>query len=271
MGLEDLRATEAAWNESRSRTLKLTSRVGAIGTVAITALSAPAVWLSDKIYTGSAHVAVTSTLMGILMVPLMLVVVHERKKQLITTDELMQRLQPMSFHQATEAAQTHAQRRENQFDARNSKPASPVRSRWPRASPRSSRWSNGRSAVPCGRTGGGPAGGQQSCPRDTDGVRLAYRRTAALWRGLTRSLSGGGAGHRSRFTDSEDLDACPKLHGRRQGPCSAVCVPVSIIGRTVGVIHTTGQPGAEFEEDTVAELLATLANLAGACASASCA
>ena len=35
------------------------------------------------------------------------------------------------------------------------------------------------------------------------------------------------------------------------------------MGRTVGVIHTTGQPHAVFEEEAVAEL-ATLANLAGA-------
>src|SRR4051794_12920199 len=41
-----------------------------------------------------------------------------------------------------------------------------------------------------------------------------------------------------RFPDSEALDACPKLRGRVDGRCSAVCVPVSIMGRTVGVIHS---------------------------------
>ena len=66
-----------------------------------------------------------------------------------------------------------------------------------------------------------------------------------------------------RFPDSEALDACPKLRGRAEGACAAVCVPVSIMGRTVGVIHATGEPGTEFDEMAVQDL-GTLANLAGA-------
>ena len=66
-----------------------------------------------------------------------------------------------------------------------------------------------------------------------------------------------------RFADSDDLDACPKMRGREQGRCSAVCVPVSIMGRTVGVIHAIGAPTEELEESEI-EALQTLANLAGA-------
>jgi diguanylate cyclase (GGDEF)-like protein len=66
-----------------------------------------------------------------------------------------------------------------------------------------------------------------------------------------------------RFRDSENLDACPKLRGRAYGPCSAVCMPVSIMGRTVGVIHAAGPPNELVAEETVHDL-ATLANLAGA-------
>lgn len=66
-----------------------------------------------------------------------------------------------------------------------------------------------------------------------------------------------------RFADSEALDACPKLRGRATGSCSAVCVPVSIMGRTVGVVHATGERTAEFDEAAIYDL-ATLANLAGA-------
>ncbi|HET9692532.1 MAG TPA: sensor domain-containing diguanylate cyclase [Acidimicrobiales bacterium] len=65
------------------------------------------------------------------------------------------------------------------------------------------------------------------------------------------------------FADSEELDACPKLRGRPAGAVSAVCVPVSIMGRTVGVIHSTGAVGERLADDSVADL-ATLANLAGA-------
>lgn len=65
------------------------------------------------------------------------------------------------------------------------------------------------------------------------------------------------------FTDSNHLDACPKLRNRPEGRLSALCVPVSIMGRTVGVIHATGEPGAKVDSDHVDDL-ATLAKLAGA-------
>jgi diguanylate cyclase (GGDEF)-like protein len=66
-----------------------------------------------------------------------------------------------------------------------------------------------------------------------------------------------------RFGDSEDLDACPKLRNRKEGRLSALCVPVSIMGRTVGVIHATGAPAQSLDDDAVQDL-GTLAKLAGA-------
>jgi len=66
-----------------------------------------------------------------------------------------------------------------------------------------------------------------------------------------------------RFSDSDDLDACPKLRNRAQGRLSATCVPVSIMGRTVGVIHATGAPQEDIADNAV-EDLETLAKLAGA-------
>jgi diguanylate cyclase (GGDEF)-like protein len=65
------------------------------------------------------------------------------------------------------------------------------------------------------------------------------------------------------FADSDDLDACPKLRNRPQGRLSALCVPVSIMGRTVGVIHATGEPEETVADEKVDDL-ATLAKLAGA-------
>ena len=65
------------------------------------------------------------------------------------------------------------------------------------------------------------------------------------------------------FSDSDHLDACPKLRNRPEGRLSALCVPVSIMGRTVGVLHATGEPGAKVDDDHVDDL-ATLAKLAGA-------
>lgn len=56
------------------------------------------------------------------------------------------------------------------------------------------------------------------------------------------------------FTDSEEIDACPMLRGRARGRCSGVCVPVSIMGRTVGVIHTTGEVDETPSLSTIAAM-----------------
>jgi diguanylate cyclase (GGDEF)-like protein len=52
------------------------------------------------------------------------------------------------------------------------------------------------------------------------------------------------AGRTVIYPSSSDLDACPRLHGRPGGPCSAACVPVTIMGHAVGVLHVVGEDGA---------------------------
>jgi diguanylate cyclase (GGDEF)-like protein len=52
------------------------------------------------------------------------------------------------------------------------------------------------------------------------------------------------------------------LRGRDQGRCAGVCVPVSIMGRTVGVIHATGPVGEPIGDESIAALQ-TLANQSG--------
>ena len=64
------------------------------------------------------------------------------------------------------------------------------------------------------------------------------------------------------FSDSDELDACPLLRGRERGRCSAVCVPVSIMGRTVGVVHAVGEITDSLDLAAV-HSLQTLANQAG--------
>lgn len=74
------------------------------------------------------------------------------------------------------------------------------------------------------------------------------------------------AARRSRvhhFPDSEAVNACPKLAGREQGRCSALCIPVSVLGRTVGVIHAVRDLGASVDPRSVDDLQA-IANQAGA-------
>lgn len=55
------------------------------------------------------------------------------------------------------------------------------------------------------------------------------------------------------FASSEGLDACPHLDNREAGPCAAVCVPVSVGGRSIGVLHSASEvTSPPSEADTAA-------------------
>ncbi len=45
------------------------------------------------------------------------------------------------------------------------------------------------------------------------------------------------------FERSTDLDACPRLRERPGGASSAMCVPVTVLGTPMGVLHTVGESG----------------------------
>jgi len=64
------------------------------------------------------------------------------------------------------------------------------------------------------------------------------------------------------FADSEQLHACPKLRDRETGPVSAACVPITFMGRAIGVLHATGEQGTAPDAETV-ERLARLASHTG--------
>ncbi|MGX7679035.1 diguanylate cyclase [Jatrophihabitans sp. DSM 45814] len=64
------------------------------------------------------------------------------------------------------------------------------------------------------------------------------------------------------FPDSDAVNACPKLADRDQGRCSALCIPVAVMGRTVGVIHSVQELGATVEDGAI-EDLQSIANQAG--------
>jgi diguanylate cyclase (GGDEF)-like protein len=53
------------------------------------------------------------------------------------------------------------------------------------------------------------------------------------------------------WVSSSDLDSCPYLQDRANGDCSAVCVPVSIAGNTVGVLHATAADGEPPTSNTI--------------------
>ncbi len=58
------------------------------------------------------------------------------------------------------------------------------------------------------------------------------------------------------FEGSESLNACPKLRGRASGPISAVCVPVTFMGRALGVLHATGPLDSPPTAESVSQLTA---------------
>jgi diguanylate cyclase (GGDEF)-like protein/PAS domain S-box-containing protein len=91
-----------------------------------------------------------------------------------------------------------------------------------------------------------PTAGAPSCPVESPFSCVAVRR-----------------GNSVVFNSSESLNACPKLRDRAEGPCSAVCVPISFMGRSLGVLHTTGPEGDPLGNEQVAQLT-TLATQAGA-------
>lgn len=65
------------------------------------------------------------------------------------------------------------------------------------------------------------------------------------------------------FDGSDDLAACPKLRDRSPEPVAATCVPVSVMGRSTGVLHTTRPPDAG-DVQLEADRLGSLATRAGA-------
>ena len=82
-----------------------------------------------------------------------------------------------------------------------------------------------------------PTGEPPACPVGSPNECVAARRAQSMV-----------------FADSRDFDVCPKLRQRDGGPHSAVCVPVSIVGRAVGVLHGVGSAGEAPGEDVVGGL-----------------
>ena len=95
------------------------------------------------------------------------------------------------------------------------------------------------------RAASSPTAGAPSCPVESPFSCVAVRR-----------------GNPVVFESSEGLNACPKLRDRPSGSCSAVCVPISFMGRALGVLHTTGPVDRPLDRDRVSQLT-TLATQAG--------
>jgi diguanylate cyclase (GGDEF)-like protein len=69
-------------------------------------------------------------------------------------------------------------------------------------------------------------------------------------------------GHTRHFDTSTSLDVCPHLRDREGGPRSATCIPLTVLGSPVGVVHRTDTDGVAAPELVVDEL-ETMADLVG--------
>ena len=69
-------------------------------------------------------------------------------------------------------------------------------------------------------------------------------------------------GHPVVFDSSETLNACSRLVGRESCAVSAVCVPLTFMGRSIGVLHATGTADAPPAPRVVSQLT-TLGVLTG--------
>ena len=91
-----------------------------------------------------------------------------------------------------------------------------------------------------------PLAGAAGCTVDSPFSCMAVRRGSAV-----------------TFPDSDGLNACTRLRDRSCGPVAAVCVPISFMGRALGVLHSAAPAGKLPDERQIAQLT-TLGLQAGA-------
>ena len=245
----DIQASEMELERARETSNRLAPLYGVFALTVVSLLCIPASYLASLAASGAAQHFLTAAVLGALFAPMLVVILHFARKMGTRSDEAMTTLE------------SQLRRRSN---GRSTSDVSSMPSRWRMASRKYSRSSNARFAA--------------TAPSSPIELLLADNSHAHLSRMAMSSPTGEPpdcavdspdqcpAARRAQvqhFSDSEALDACPKLRSRRGDGARAVCVPVSIMGRTVGVIHATTEPNTSLGEAAVQDL-ETLAKLVGA-------
>lgn len=73
--------------------------------------------------------------------------------------------------------------------------------------------------------------------------------TASPWDSMAARI-----GQTLVYETTERLDTCPHLQSRVNEPCSAVCVPLTVMGRILGVLYATGPVGVMPSPAAIASL-----------------
>jgi len=262
--------TVSDWMAAQARTKRLRWRRALMASVVAVGLCMVGVVIADAVVPGAARWPLTGALIFLLLLPLAIGSVLASRRQQGKTDDLVGRL-TNQLAEAVDVAGEQARRQEAQ--ARRQE-ALALRQEF-----------ESRVANALDMAGDEPEvievierAFSMTLPASPVELLLADNSRAHLTRMASSSPAGGALGcsvdspdhcpaarraQIEQFAHSDDIDACPKLRGRSEGPVSSVCVPVSIMGRSVGVIHATAEPDAKLDQDAVRDL-GTLAKLAGA-------
>jgi diguanylate cyclase (GGDEF)-like protein len=245
----DAEVTEDDWSTARSRTRRASFMAMGIGVLVGPMIGLLAVYLTSLVATGGARYPVTAVWMTVLVAPLAITLGLRNLNEQERSDGVIAALAGQFETQAR--GQRFESRLANALDMAEGEPeVVQVIERSFSAivpdAPIELLLADNSHAHLLRMASASPTGAPPNCCVDSPDHCPAARRAQV-----------------QRFSDSEELDACPKLRGRPEGAVSAMCVPVSIMGRSVGVIHVTGEQHTAFSENTVQDL-ETLAKLSGA-------
>jgi diguanylate cyclase (GGDEF)-like protein len=254
--------TEQQWEQARQRAVRVTGQATLVGIFLVASLGPLAEYLAGITAVGEKRYLATGAWLALLMTPIVLFLVQRVKKEREKNDEMV----AVVTHQlsaAVELAEDEVARREvaakrQEFGNRvaNALDMTELESEVLEVlerslsdalpdSPVELLLADNSHAHLLRVAGHAPSGVLPSCGVDSPAHCPAARRSQL-----------------QVFADSDDFDACPKLRNRPGGAVSAVCVPVSIMGTTVGVIHSTGEQNVLLADDKVQDL-SLVAELAG--------
>lgn len=254
--------TEQDWEEARRRTVSTARLTAALGAIGLPVLAAPALFLTRVVHVSQGAYLVVIGWMFLLCLPLVLLIWRLNDSQMRRSNRAVRRAGE-HLRELLDRAQADAARR--QVDAVQKDFETELANAMEMAEGETEVLSVIEQAFSLVR----PSDPVELLLADNSHAHLA--RVAQSPGGDTHIGCPVGApdqcpaarrGQIQRFPDSERLGACPKLRAGDAPRRSAVCVPVSIMGRTVGVVHACGDAEQPPPETDVARLN-TIASLAG--------
>jgi diguanylate cyclase (GGDEF)-like protein len=254
--------TDLQWEEARRRSVRVTGQSTLVGIFLVAALGPLAEYLAGITAVGEKRYLATAAWLALLMTPIVLFLVQRVKKEREKNDEIVA-VVTNRLSAAVEVAEGEVARRlvaAKRQDFGN---------RFANALDMTERESEVIDVLERSLSDALPESPVELLVADNSHahlLRVAGHASSGVMPSCgVDSANSCPAARRSQlqvFADSDDFDACPKLRNRPGGAVSAVCVPVSIMGHTVGVIHSTVEQNAPLAGDKVQDL-SMLADLAG--------